>query len=75
MSSVKAFRKAKKRSQEEAAKLLGVSQPYLSLIENGRRGVPKAMARKMSHDSEVGKDFPLECVLFGATRSSGDFAA
>ena len=33
-------------TQEQAARRLGVSQPYLSLLENGTRRVPKKLVRK-----------------------------
>src|ERR1051325_2623972 len=35
-------------TQEEAALRLGVSQPYLSLLENGSRPVPEKLAHKAS---------------------------
>lgn len=35
-------------SQEKAARRLGVSQPYLSLLENGSRRVPVKLAHKAS---------------------------
>lgn len=39
-------RKLKGWNQEQAALRLGVSQPYLSLLEGGARHVPRALARK-----------------------------
>ena len=39
-------RKRKGWNQEQAALRLGVSQPYLSLLERGVRRVPPALARK-----------------------------
>jgi transcriptional regulator with XRE-family HTH domain len=39
-------RKQKGWTQQEAAKKLKVSQPYLSLLENGSRRVPEALARR-----------------------------
>lgn len=39
-------RKAARLSQTEAANKLGVSQPYLSLLEQGQRAVPPRLARK-----------------------------
>ncbi len=39
-------RKQKGWNQEQAALRLGVSQPYLSLLERGGRRVPQALARK-----------------------------
>lgn len=34
-------------SQEEAARRLGLSQPYLSMLERGKRSLTRPMARKM----------------------------
>ena len=39
-------REQKGWTQEEAASRLGVSQPYLSLLEKGMRRVPEKLARK-----------------------------
>jgi transcriptional regulator with XRE-family HTH domain len=39
-------RKSKGWSQEQAALRLGVSQPYLSLLENGGRDLPEELVRK-----------------------------
>ena len=39
-------RERKGWTQAQAARKLGVSQPYLSLLENGTRRVPKNLARK-----------------------------
>ena len=39
-------RELKSWTQEEAASKLGVSQPYLSLLEKGMRRVPEKLARK-----------------------------
>lgn len=39
-------REQKGWTQEQASLRLGVSQPYLSLLEKGSRSVPKALARK-----------------------------
>ncbi len=44
---VKEARRAAGWTQERLAKALGCSQPYLSLMENGRRTVPEALRRKM----------------------------
>jgi transcriptional regulator with XRE-family HTH domain len=33
--------------QQEAAKMLGVSQPYLSLLESGKRKMPRKLAEKV----------------------------
>jgi len=44
------IRKARRKAgwtQERLAKALGCSQPYLSLMENGRRTVPEALRRKL----------------------------
>src|SRR5258708_32331137 len=39
-------RELKRWTQGEAASKLGVSQPYLSLLEKGMRRVPEKLARK-----------------------------
>lgn len=43
---LQAARERKKWNQKEAATKLGVSQPYLSLLENGGRQVPATLAVK-----------------------------
>jgi transcriptional regulator with XRE-family HTH domain len=43
---LKAGRKQSKLTQAAAASKLGVSQPYLSLLEKGHRDVPSNLARK-----------------------------
>jgi transcriptional regulator with XRE-family HTH domain len=43
---LKAGREQKSWTQQEAADRLGVSQPYLSLLEKGLRRVPEKLARK-----------------------------
>lgn len=43
---LKLGRELKEWSQEQAALRLGVSQPYLSLLERGGRRVPERLARK-----------------------------
>lgn len=50
------LREARRRkgwTQREAATRLGVSQTYLSLVENGRRALSKPLARKVQRDFEV----------------------
>jgi transcriptional regulator with XRE-family HTH domain len=42
-------REQKGWTQEDAASKLGVSQPYLSLLEKGMRRVPEKLARKAAH--------------------------
>jgi transcriptional regulator with XRE-family HTH domain len=42
-------RKQKGWNQEQAASRLGVSQPYLSLLEQGERRVSERLARKAAH--------------------------
>ena len=44
---IKAARERKKMSQTEVAKILDVSQPYYSRIENGEREVDLAVAFKI----------------------------
>lgn len=48
MTSVdlQAGRERKGWTQEQAAHKLGISQPYLSLLENGTRSMPEKLARK-----------------------------
>ena len=53
------LREARKRkgwTQERAAARLGVSQTYLSLLENDRRTVSKRLARKLQRDFVVTRD-------------------
>jgi transcriptional regulator with XRE-family HTH domain len=42
----KQARKKKKLTQQATAKLLGVSQTYVALLENGKRSFPDGLARK-----------------------------
>ena len=54
-------RKNKLWTQEEAATKLGVSQPYLSLMESGARRVPARFARKAARLYELSSAvLPLE---------------
>lgn len=46
---LKSGRGCKGWNQEQAALRLGVSQPYLSLLERGVRRVPEKLARKAAH--------------------------
>jgi len=45
-TDLRAGREQKGWTQEQAARKLGVSQPYLSLLEKGIRRVPEKLARK-----------------------------
>jgi transcriptional regulator with XRE-family HTH domain len=45
-TDLQAGREQKGWTQEQAARKLGVSQPYLSLLEKGTRRVPEKLARK-----------------------------
>ncbi len=45
-NDLKAGREQRGWTQQEAAERLGVSQPYLSLLEKGLRRVPEKLARK-----------------------------
>ena len=58
------LREARRRkgwTQREAATRLGVSQTYLSLVENGRRALSKPLARKVQRDFEVpATELPVE---------------
>ena len=50
-SWLKRARQYKGWTQEEAAQKLGVSQPYLSLLEQGRRPLTKRVLSKLQRDS------------------------
>jgi transcriptional regulator with XRE-family HTH domain len=45
-TSLKEFRKRKRWTQQQAASLLGVSQPYLALLESGQRTLSPRLVRK-----------------------------
>jgi len=45
-ASLKASRKHKRWTQQQAASLLGVSQPYLALLESGQRTLSPRLVRK-----------------------------
>lgn len=45
-TDLQAGREQKGWTQEQAARKLGISQPYLSLLEKGTRRVPEKLARK-----------------------------
>ena len=45
-SELRSGREQKGWTQKQASFRLGVSQPYLSLLENGARSIPAALARK-----------------------------
>lgn len=51
MTNVRQWRKRSGLTQVEAAALLGVSQPYLSLLENGTRSVTPALGERMKSAS------------------------
>lgn len=54
-------RERKGWTQEQAARRLGVSQTYLSLLENGRRALSKPLARKAQRDFDVpATELPVE---------------
>lgn len=58
------LRQARERkgwTQSQAATRLGVSQTYLSLVENGRRTLSKPLARKVQREFEVpATELPVE---------------
>jgi transcriptional regulator with XRE-family HTH domain len=58
------LREARQRkgwTQSQVATRLGVSQTYLSLVENGRRALSKSLARKIQRDFEVpATELPVE---------------
>lgn len=45
-NQLKTYRKENGLTQQEAARKLGVSQTYLSLLESGKRPLPERLARK-----------------------------
>ena len=54
-------RRRKGWTQREAATRLGVSQTYLSLVENGRRALSKPLARRVQRDFDVpATELPVE---------------
>lgn len=55
-------------TQEQAAARLGVSQPYLSLVENSRRPVSQRLARKLQRQFAV----PPTALPVGAPDVRGD---
>ncbi len=71
----KAARRARRLTQVQAARALGVSQPYLSLMERGRRPVPRVVAKRAAKLYKLpGSAVPLpEHPRFA--RSSQSFAA
>jgi transcriptional regulator with XRE-family HTH domain len=48
-ADLRSGREQKGWTQKEASLRLGVSQPYLSLLEKGDRSVPRALARTAAH--------------------------
>lgn len=57
-------RESKGWNQEQAALRLGVSQPYLSLLERGERRVPEKLGRKAAHVYGLSAaTLPLEATL------------
>ena len=64
---LKEARLSKKWTQEQAAKKLGVTQAYLSMLERGRRSLPHSLARKAVEVLDApATALPLR---FGALRS------
>ena len=58
---VKAAREAMRLTQQQAARLWRVSQPYLSLVENNKRPVPVRVARLLAaHEPGVATALPLD---------------
>jgi len=59
-STLKKARREAGLTQEQLAEALGCSQPYLSLLEHGRRPVPRAMKAKLVRLLELpATDLPL----------------
>jgi transcriptional regulator with XRE-family HTH domain len=60
-SWLKAVRRQKGWTQQEAAQRLGVSQPYLSLLEHGRRPLTKRLLSKLRRHVDVpATELPVE---------------
>lgn len=60
-AQLKAVRERLKLTQQEAAARWKVSQPYLSLMEHGRRSVPVGLARLLTrHETGLAAGLPLE---------------
>ena len=58
---LKALRRHKGWTQEETAQRLGVSQPYLSLLEQGRRPLTKRLLSKLQRHFDVpATELPME---------------
>ena len=49
-----------KLKQRNIAKLLGVSDPLLSMILSGKRGISYPMAKKLNALTRIEKDFWME---------------
>ena len=65
---LKTGREQKGWTQEESASRLGVSQPYLSLLEKGARRVPEKLARKASaHLVKRGVQLRMNTTLVSAS--------
>src|SRR4051812_6383833 len=52
-SALKAARRAAKLTQQNAAKLLGVTQAYLSMLERGTRPVSETLAKRIAEQMPV----------------------
>lgn len=51
---VKKFRKSKNMKMSDLADKIGVTQPYISQVENGKRGIPKyEMIKKIADALEI----------------------
>ena len=60
-SWLRAVRRQKGWTQRQAAEKLGVSQPYLSLLEKGRRPLTKHLLRKLQRHFDVpATELPVE---------------
>lgn len=56
------YRREKKRTQVETAKALGVSQPYLSLLEAGKRPMTERLQRQAARFFDLPTELPARLV-------------
>ena len=61
------FREARKLSQEQAADLVGITQPHWSRLEDGKAAASPKLAKRMTEVTGV----PLEVLLGIATPETG----
>ena len=77
MIDIKAFRKAKKITQQEFAELLGCNQSFISQIESGRRPLPKEYVERLvenfGNNLNTYKFLKKETILSIVQKSNVDF--